>query len=95
MAEQLHTYGEAVPLPDPEPGPSGAGPEPTPYEVWLTDDPQATWDDPDLSGPGGRLTAGQAELISENFASPGSLSRAAMDYLTGARPPPPEPEAGI
>ncbi len=22
-----------------------SGPEPTPYEVWLTDDPQATWDE--------------------------------------------------
>ena len=33
--------------PDPEP-------EPTPYEVWLTDDPQATWDDPDLYGPADR-----------------------------------------
>jgi hypothetical protein len=25
-----------------------SGPEPTPYEVWLTDDPQATWDDMEL-----------------------------------------------
>jgi hypothetical protein len=34
---------------DPEPEP-----EPTPYDLWLTDDPQATWDDPNLAGPADR-----------------------------------------
>ena len=33
---------------------SASGPEPTPYEVWVSDDPQATWDDPDLCGPADR-----------------------------------------
>ena len=28
--------------------------EPTPYDLWLTDDPQATWDDPSLAGPADR-----------------------------------------
>ena len=25
-----------------------SGPEPTPYEAWVSDDPQATWDDVEL-----------------------------------------------
>lgn len=45
--------------PEPEPGRGGQAqePEPTPYEVWLSDDPQATWDDPALRGPADRQPA--------------------------------------
>lgn len=37
-----------------EPSVYDSGPEPTPYEVWVSDDPQATWDDPDLTGSADR-----------------------------------------
>ena len=45
---------EFGPLPEPGSSVPAPEPEPTPYEVWLTDDPQATWDDPDLCGPADR-----------------------------------------
>jgi hypothetical protein len=35
----------------------GVAIEPTPYELWLTDDPEATWDDPNLAGPAEREVA--------------------------------------
>jgi hypothetical protein len=40
-------------FPDPEP-------MSTPYELWLTDDPQATWDDPNLAGPADRTVSDRA-----------------------------------
>ena len=40
--------------PAPAPAVPDLEPEPTPYEVWLTDDPQAIWDDPDLRRPADR-----------------------------------------
>jgi hypothetical protein len=47
--------------PLPEPVVPALEPEPTPYEVWLTDDPQATWDDPDLCGPADRQRQAEPE----------------------------------
>src|SRR5215472_7064394 len=38
----------------------GPEPQPTPYDLSLTDDPQATWDDPNLAGPADRTASGPA-----------------------------------
>jgi len=35
-------------------------PQPTPYDLSLTDDRQATWDDPNLAGPADRTVSGRA-----------------------------------
>jgi len=46
--------------PDPEP-------KPTPYDLWLTDDPQATWDDPNLAGPADRTVTDRAAELEADW----------------------------
>ena len=53
-------YGPVSPggnEPEPEPWLTD---KPTPYELWLTDDPKAGWDDPGLKGPADREIEAEA-----------------------------------